>query len=72
MGKKNFLVSGMHCASCAQLLEISLEEIPGVKSAKVDFSSAKAAVEFDDSKLGELQIIDAVKKAGYCAKEGGK
>jgi Cu+-exporting ATPase len=66
--KKEFLVSGMHCNSCAQLIEIELEELPGVKSAKVDFALQKAVVDFDEAKLNGQKIIDAIKKAGYSAK----
>lgn len=68
MSKKNFLVSGMHCASCAHLIEMDLEELQGIKSAKVDFVSQKAIVEFDEAKLNEQKIIDTIKKAGFEAK----
>jgi len=67
MVKKIFLVSGMHCNSCAQLVEMDLEELPGIKNAKVDFASSKAVVEFDESKLGAQKIIEAINKAGYSA-----
>jgi len=68
MAKKIFLVSGMHCLSCAHIIEMDLEELQGVKSAKVDFVSSKAAVEFDEAKLSGQKIIEAITKAGYSAK----
>lgn len=68
MAKKTFSVSGMHCKSCAQLIEIDLEDLQGVKSVKVDFVSQKAAIEFDETKLNPQQIVEAIKKTGYSAK----
>lgn len=68
MAKKTFMVEGMHCESCAQLVEIALEETAGVISAKVDFSSEKAAVEYDAAAASEKKITEAIKAAGYSAK----
>ncbi len=68
MEKKIFSVSGMHCNSCAQLIEIELQDLPGVKTANVDYASEKAIVEFDAAKLTEQKIIEAIKKSGYSAK----
>jgi Cu+-exporting ATPase len=73
--KRNFSITGMHCNSCAQLIEIALEELGGVKSAKVDFKAGRAAIEFDEGKLTPLKIEETIEKAGtgYKAKiEGGK
>lgn len=69
MDKKIFFVSGMHCNSCAQLIELDLEELQGIKSVKVNFVSQKAIVEFDESKLNAQQIVEAIKKTGYAAKQ---
>ena len=69
MVSKNFSVSGMHCNSCAQLIEITLEELPGINKAKVDYVSGKAIVEFDEKKTSALEIIIAIKNSGYPIKE---
>lgn len=61
-------ISGMHCASCATIIEMALMDVPGVTNAKVNFASEKAFVfgnNIDQEKLAELLI--AVKKSGYSA-----
>lgn len=72
--KKNYLISGMHCASCALTIERNLGKLPGVKSANVNFASQKAAVEYDCEFCDDEKIIQAIKKSGYGAaaeEEGG-
>ncbi len=58
---------GMHCASCAGLIERALKKVNGVKSAVVNFAAEKARVIFDTSLTTMEELIQAVKKAGYTA-----
>lgn len=59
MQKATFQVEGMSCAvGCAKVIEGKLAKMDGMKSAKVDFDSKTATVEFDDAK----QNTDAIKK----------
>lgn len=60
-------LSGMHCASCAQLIERSLNKVPGVKKASVNFSAEKALVYFDEGQQNLPAALEAVAKAGYKA-----
>ena len=60
-------LSGMHCASCAGIIERSLKKLPGVTQANVNFAAEKALVVFDETKLSVEDLINAVKKAGYKA-----
>jgi Cu+-exporting ATPase len=62
-------LSGMHCASCANIIERSLKKVEGVNTANVNFASEKALVSFDESKADTPKLIEAVKKAGYKAEE---
>ncbi|MFA6106168.1 MAG: heavy metal translocating P-type ATPase [Patescibacteria group bacterium] len=64
-------VSGMHCASCAAIIERSLKKTAGVKNASVNLASEKATVIFDEKKLDAELIIKAIEKAGYGAKSPG-
>ena len=41
-------IQGMHCSSCAALIEKSLKKVDGVKEANVNFAAEKALVVFDD------------------------
>jgi Cu+-exporting ATPase len=60
-------LSGMHCSSCASIIERTLNKTPGVRQASVNFAAEKAYVTFDDGRIGVDGLIDAVKKAGYKA-----
>jgi len=63
----NLIVSGMHCASCALIIEKNLKKVAGVKQANVNFNAEKAHVVFDSSKSNVDELLTAVKKAGYRA-----
>lgn len=58
-------LSGMHCSSCAGLIERSLKKVPGVKDANVNFAAEKASVLTQDSPSQRQQLLEAIKKSGY-------
>src|SRR3990167_7165156 len=72
MKKTDLNIIGMHCASCATLINKALSKIEGVSEANVNYATAKARVVFDENKLTEEDLIMAVKKKGYNASIGGK
>jgi Cu+-exporting ATPase len=63
--KKIFRVSGMSCASCANTIEKSLQKVPGVQSANVNFASEQATVEYDETIATHKQMSDVVTETGY-------
>jgi Cu+-exporting ATPase len=63
----NLSLSGMHCSSCANLIEKTLNKMPGVKQASVNFAAEKALVQFEPGKADIQRAIAAVAKAGYRA-----
>lgn len=67
MKKKTYTIEGMHCTSCAMVIESDLEDI-GVK-ATCSYAKQSLAVEFDETKNSEKQIHDVVKKSGYIVKK---
>lgn len=67
MKKTDLDVTGMHCASCAVNINKGLSKAEGVKEANVNFSTAKATIEFDESKISEQDLIAIVRKRGYDA-----
>lgn len=70
MTKKIVLkVGGMHCASCAGLIERSLKKVPGVSSANVNLAAEKASIVFDGQFTDQKNLILAIEKAGYQAEE---
>ncbi|OIO55176.1 hypothetical protein AUJ46_01870 [Candidatus Peregrinibacteria bacterium CG1_02_54_53] len=66
-GKVSLSLKGMHCASCAGLIERSLKKLPGIQSANVNFAAEKASVLFDPAKTSTEKLIHAVEEAGYHA-----
>ncbi|MCK5023105.1 MAG: copper-translocating P-type ATPase [Candidatus Aenigmarchaeota archaeon] len=71
--KKKLPIQGMHCASCANIIEKKVGKIPGIESANVNFAAETLLVDFDDKITGVSEIIGTIKNAGYGAsEEGGK
>ncbi|MFO7791802.1 MAG: heavy metal translocating P-type ATPase [Candidatus Saliniplasma sp.] len=70
--KKNVPIEGMHCASCAQTIEKSLDKLEGVDKSNVSYASEQASIEYDASKVKMNDISKAVEEAGYSVYEGEK
>ena len=66
MAELRVKVDGMHCASCAMLIEEELEELDGVTEAKASFRKQQARVVFDDASLMPA-ILDKIVALGYRA-----
>jgi len=65
--KTSFPIIGMHCASCARLIEKKLKKTPGVTDAMVNYGSEQASVDFDE-KISDIKAIGkAVEDIGYKA-----
>lgn len=60
-------IGGMHCASCAAIIQRKVGKLPSVRDVAVNFAAEKARVVYDAGQLDEQQIIEAIKKAGYSA-----
>lgn len=65
--KTKLSLTGMHCASCANIIERSLRKTPGVKNAYVNFAAEKANITFDNTSTQISDLIKAIEKAGYGA-----
>jgi P-type Cu+ transporter len=53
----------MHCASCAGLIEKSLNKTSGVDEVNVNFASEKARVKFNPNKINIEELERAVENA---------
>lgn len=62
---KEFKVEGLKCSGCAKTVENAVSAVEGVEKASVDFEAKKLTVEFQQDKVEEQKIIEAVSKAGY-------
>ena len=67
MARESFPVIGMHCASCAKLIEKKLSNTPGVIAASVNYGSEEATVEYDNTAVDLGKLADAVSETGYKA-----
>lgn len=59
-------VSGMDCEACAAAIKQSVEKVPGVLTADIDFSRGQATI-VSDGKAASGAVIKAVEAAGYKA-----
>lgn len=59
--------TGMHCGSCAMMIQMTLEDLPGVKAAKAEYATGLAEVTYDSDTVDTDALIAAVKGAGYGA-----
>jgi Cu+-exporting ATPase len=63
--KRILKISGMHCASCAALIENSLKKESGVKTANVNFASEKLYLEYDPAETDLNKIEKTMEGLGY-------
>jgi copper chaperone CopZ len=63
MTKKIYKIEGMHCTSCALMIESDLED-SGVK-ARCHYAREILEVEYDESKIDEEKIKNVVASSGY-------
>ncbi len=65
MQTKTLTVKGMHCASCANIIQKKLGKVDGVASCTVNYGTEKANVTFDDQKTNLSQMNTQLEKLGY-------
>lgn len=58
-------VEGMSCAACVAKVEKALGNVTGIREAKVNLVSGKAAVKFDPHKTNVAQMAQVVSELGY-------
>lgn len=63
MKKIKLTIEGMHCASCAKLIEMELKD--KVKNISVNYETGNTIIEFDNNKISEDEIKNIIIKAGY-------
>ena len=61
-------VEGMHCGSCAKLVERALKATPGVTSATVILAKQQAVVGYDPQQVTVEALKSAVVTQGYAVK----
>lgn len=64
MAEKNYTVTGMSCASCANAVEKALNKNNDI-NASVNFATEKLDIEYDEEKYNFDKIREIVESAGY-------
>ena len=67
MARLRFTVTGMTCGHCKMKVEKALQGVAGTFGAAVFLEEGEAEVEFDPTRAGADQYLDAVRRAGYQA-----
>ena len=63
--KKTFTVNGMKCPHCQAKVENALNALDGVSRANVSLADHNVTVDYDESKVSEAQMKEAVDNAGH-------
>jgi len=67
MKNVEFQITGMHCASCAAIINRAMDKTAGISKANVNYSTARAKVVYDPKQVKEADLIGIVKKKGFGA-----
>lgn len=58
-------IKGMHCASCANIIEKTLKKADGVHSVEVNYGTEAAKISYDSAKINPEQLSEKIKPLGY-------
>lgn len=72
MKKTTLNITGMTCASCAKAVERSSKKLQGVEDSVINFATEELNVVYDEKQIKVVDIINAINKSGYGAKEKSK
>ncbi|MEN9405689.1 MAG: hypothetical protein RLY47_648 [Candidatus Parcubacteria bacterium] len=65
MHTNTYRVKGMHCASCATIIQKTLTKTDGVSSADVSYGTEKATISFDSTKTDPASLSKHIEPLGY-------
>ena len=72
MKNATYSISGMHCASCANIIERQLSKLEGIESVTVNFATETAYLRFDEKKTTLNLLNKSISKYGYRLISDGK
>ena len=67
MREEKYDISGMHCAACSAAVERVTRKLPGVERSEVNLTTGVMTICYDETQVGEAQIVAKVEKAGFGA-----
>jgi len=62
---QTYKIKGMHCASCASIIEKTLKKVDGVKDVQVNYGTETAKLTFDEAKTNPEHLSQKVEHLGY-------
>src|SRR3989338_212725 len=65
MQTQTYKIKGMHCASCASIIEKTLKKVDGVTLAEVNYGIETVKVIFDNSKTTPQDLSKKIEPLGY-------
>ncbi len=65
MHTKTYNIKGMHCASCANIIEKTFKKTKGVQSAEVNYATETAKVTFNESETTPKELSKKIEPLGY-------
>jgi copper chaperone CopZ len=68
IGTHTFEVQGMHCGSCALLIDDTLEDLPGVRRTETAMRKGHSVVDLDTAATSPDEVVAAITGLGYQAR----
>ncbi len=65
MKNQTYKVKGMHCASCASIIEKTFKKTEGVNSAEANYGTEAVKLSFDSSKIKAEDLSKKIEPYGY-------
>jgi Cu2+-exporting ATPase/Cu+-exporting ATPase len=65
MKTETYKIKGMHCASCAGIIERTFKKVQGVDSVEVNYGTERAKVSFDEGKVTPVDLSNKIEHLGY-------
>ena len=62
---KIYKIKGMHCASCAGIIEKTLSKTGGVTSASANYGNESVHLLFDESTVSPSELSKKIEPLGY-------
>jgi len=62
---KIYKIKGMHCASCANIIEKTFKKTEGVHFVEVNYGTETAKLSFDENKTSPQDLSSKIEKLGY-------
>jgi len=63
--QKTYRIKGMHCASCAGIIEKTFKKIEGVENAEANYATEAVKVSFDETKITPENLSKKIEPYGY-------